>query len=389
MPTDVLKNYASRIFIEEVPGLTPEFAFRLDRKCEKSLWNYESVYTNHIARYRRLMDSCIGNTDIKLTGKKDRGKDSFCRYYAKEKRKALRMKGQSVRAEQHPENQVPCYISLKEKSSEDGRSTLSRKNTEPLGVADSAKNVPLQGSVPDEKEKDELVSDELFEKTAYYNRRLQHDSSNVKLWVEFVHFQDQVFQDARFSAKSTDSKRIQDSFQSPRGCIEKKLAILEKALEANPSSLELKLLKLEVEQDVCDSKTQAKEWDKLLFVHAADVQLWRHYLTFKQSHLASFTVGHTIKLYHRFFRTLVPILDKKVKVVNVPADLEDSMIGNVLIFLCSLFIHSSNIQIFEIRFVHWARRWGGRRGLGGTVLCSTSFHLVRKKLHCWTFRTLN
>ena len=129
------------------------------------------------------------------------------------------------------------------------------------------------------------------------------------------------------------NRRMRDSFQPPRACIEKKLAILNKALGANPSSLELKICKLEIEQDVTDSIAVAKEWDNLLFVYSADVRLWRHYISFQQSHLNSFTVGHIIKLYHRCFKTLNPILEGSVKVVKMTNKLEEEMMGNFVLLL--------------------------------------------------------
>ena len=269
--TELWKTQTTKIFLEEMPGLEPQFAFRLDRKSEKSLWDYESLYKGHIARYSCITHNCLGNVEPSLHQKDGKHRDTVHRYYTKEKRKEIRVKGTFVTGDKNVENNISQYISIKEK---DMKSKCS----------------PEQKGATEE----EFVRDEVFEKTAYYNRHLCDDPSNVKLWLEFVSFQDLLFQDFRISVKSMANRRLGDSFHAPRACIEKKLAILNKALEANPSSLELKICKLEIEHDVLDSSMLSKEWDKLLFVYSADVRLWRHYLTFQQTCLATFTVGRVI-----------------------------------------------------------------------------------------------
>ncbi|KAK7103736.1 hypothetical protein V1264_018579 [Littorina saxatilis] len=335
----------SKTFIEEIPGLEAENAFRVDRSCEKSLWNYESVYKGHIARYFRLTNNCFGNSNITLPSifKGEKHKNTVSRYYTKDKRKEMRAKGVFVAVDGKVANETAQYISIREKDAKGGSISKSREEFTPAGIMDPATSMYCQGKGAAGKESTEVGSglDETFERTAYYNRRLHEDPSNVKLWLEFVAFQDQVFQDARFSAKSVLNRRLRDSFQPPRACIEKKVAILDKALKANPSCLELQIEKLAVEQDVTDSTSLAKQWDDLLFVHSADVRLWRHYLQFQQSRLSTFSVGRMGKLYHRCFRTLSPILEGKVKVVKMADtdNLEEEMIG-VFEQYCS-FLHQS------------------------------------------------
>ncbi|KAL8607399.1 hypothetical protein ACOMHN_024424 [Nucella lapillus] len=323
------KNQTSKTFLQEIPGLTPEFAFRLDRKAEKSLWNYESVYKGYIARYRRATDKCLGNSSVQLSGKKEKIKAPSFRYYSKDNRKEIRKKGQTVPVDKRVEKKTAEYISVKEK--DDGRQRSSGLvQTNPLGVLDDATSLYVQGKAlaTSEENGEQPVVDEMLERTAFYNRRLQEDPGNVKLWMEFVSFQDQVFQDDRFSTESVAKRRMRETFQPPRSCIEKKLAITDKALKANPSSLDLKLLKLEIEQDVSDSSALAKEWDDLLFVYAGDVRLWRHYLSFQQSRLATFTVGRVVKLYHRCFRTLIPILEDRVQVLKKSETMEEDLMGS-------------------------------------------------------------
>ncbi|KAK7488650.1 hypothetical protein BaRGS_00020103 [Batillaria attramentaria] len=329
-PEEFWHHQTGKTFVEEVPGLQPEFAFRVDRKAEKSLWNYDSIYKSHIARYFRCSDSCLGNPEISLRMTNPKHKDAVERYYTKDKRKVVRARGQTIRPDKDADDRSCQYLSIKDKEVKEEYATGLSDTANPLGILDQATNLYSQGLGLPMKETDgdrTGLNEEMFEKVAFYNKSLHDNPSNVKLWLEFVSFQDVVFQDAKFSSQSYANQRLRDSFQPPRACIEKKIAILEKALEANPSSLELKIIKLEIQQDVVDSGALAKEWDKLLFVHSGDVRLWRHYLMFQQSRLSTFTVSRTIKLYHRCFKTLSPILEGKVKVVKVTDNLEEEMIG--------------------------------------------------------------
>ena len=330
--TEFWRTRTTKTFLEEIPGLEPQFAFRLDWKSEKSLWDYESLCKDHIARYSRSIHNCLGNMEVSLHQKDGKHKDRVCRYYTKDKRKEIRVKGTFVTGDKNVENNISEYISIKEKDTKSICSAVPEEESNHLGYLDHNTCTDSQdkGLAVKYETEEESFRDEMFEKTAYYNRRLHDDPTNVKLWLEFVNFQDLIFQDSRFSVKSMASRRMRDSFHPPRACIEKKLAILNKALVANPSSLELKIHKLEIEQDVMDSRTLAKEWDNLLFVYSADVRLWRHYLTFQQTCLATFTVGRLMKLYHRCFKTLRHILEGKVKVVKMTDNLEEEMMGKLL-----------------------------------------------------------
>lgn len=79
--------------------------------------------------------------------------------------------------------------------------------------------------VESDTEVDETWEDFCIKKTKWYNERTRQDKANIKLWLEYV-----AFQDTR--ARSEVNK-------AP--VIEKKIAIFEEALKANPHSEELLL----------------------------------------------------------------------------------------------------------------------------------------------------
>lgn len=326
------KNHRGKTFLEEIPGLEPESAFRVDRTKDRALWDYDSIYKDKIARYTRLTSSCLGNPTITISNKKSNtGKNEMLnRYYSKENRRITRVKGQAVRPSTTKDFKGLEYISVQEKDVSRQLVIEPNRLADSLNILDTATSLYVkgQGKSSEQSTSESIIfMDETFEKISFYNRRLSEDPKNVKLWTEFVNFQDLVFQNAKFSSQQIPSRSLRDVFQPPRICIEKKLAILDKALAANPSSLQLKIAKLELEQDIVDSETLMKEWDELLFSHSGDVHLWRHYLIFQQSRLSAFSVGRTVKLYHRCFKTLRPIMEGSVKVVKMMENLEDEMIG--------------------------------------------------------------
>ena len=80
-------------------------------------------------------------------------------------------------------------------------------------------------------------------KTRDFNRKLQEDKSNVNLWLDFVSFQDEIFQDQ--VEKAENGKNI-----SSKALTEKKVAILDRALDANSKSVRLRVELLTYDMDL-------------------------------------------------------------------------------------------------------------------------------------------
>ncbi|ESO97991.1 hypothetical protein LOTGIDRAFT_143344 [Lottia gigantea] len=136
--------------------------------------------------------------------------------------------------------------------------------------------------------------DENSERTAYYNKRLQSEPENVDLWLEFIHFQDKLFAD--------ENNRIESA--STLAVIEKKLSILEKALEMNPSGLKLKFAQLEIGKTIWEEGKIDKEWETLLNRDPNNFAVWKQYLLRKQCELSKFQVSEVISLYSKCFQAI-------------------------------------------------------------------------------------
>ena len=337
----IIKKHSDKVFIEEVRGLDPQFAFRVDRKAQGALLEYESLCKSHIAQYYRMCDACFGNRAVLLKKTSNVvAKDRVTRYFSKKGRYCVRLKGSFVKVDKNASKMASDYISIQEKvSKENNEHVLTMKNIASSDLFSDKSNTA--GCISNSVHKDpDSFADEMFEKTAYYNCRLREEPTNVNLWMEFVSFQDAVFRDARFSTLSSVAmRRLKEVYQPPRACIDKKLAIIDKALIANPSSLELKICRLEIGSSVMDSALLSREWDNLLFVHAGDIWLWRRYLIFQQTCLQTFSVGRIVKLYKRCFRMLISLVEKGVKVARSSENLEEGLM-KVFEQYCS-FLHLS------------------------------------------------
>lgn len=75
-----------------------------------------------------------------------------------------------------------------------------------------------------------------------------------------------------------------------------------------------------------------KAWQNLLFIHASNVDLWRHFLLRQQARLSTFSFNRMVKKYHLCFQTLVPIIEGKVKIAGSSLskeDMEKRLIGKI------------------------------------------------------------
>lgn len=109
--------------------------------------------------------------------------------------------------------------------------------------------------------------------------------------------------------------------------LEKKLAILERAIESNQSSVELKLAKLKVCAEFWEPSTLVKEWQKLIFLHPNNTALWQKYLLFCQSQFSTFTVSKIHGLYGKCLSTLSAVKDGSILSHPALPGTEDAMFG--------------------------------------------------------------
>lgn len=109
--------------------------------------------------------------------------------------------------------------------------------------------------------------------------------------------------------------------------LEKKLAVLERAIESNPSSVDLKLAKLQLCAEFWEPSALAKEWQKLLFLHPNNTSLWQRYLSFCQGQFGTFSVSKLHGLYGKCLSTLSAVKDGSMLSHPALPGTEDAMFG--------------------------------------------------------------
>ena len=105
------------------------------------------------------------------------------------------------------------------------------------------------------------------------------------------------------------------------------MSIVERALDGNPGSVELKLERLRLCGELWEPSALLKEWKKLVFVHPNSASLWRSYLLFVQSHFSTFSVSKVIAVYGKCLSVLSAVQDGTMVSHPPLAGTEEDMLG--------------------------------------------------------------
>ncbi|RVE56981.1 hypothetical protein OJAV_G00211710 [Oryzias javanicus] len=304
--------------------------FCVDSKPDSANWTYKSLYRGDVARYRRKGTSSLGldcrkqeisweDSKKKSKQKGDRGAD---RYFSTASRHLLKTEPSVSVTPATPNsskgNNSTSFLPLVDPGSDDrGQETSGKVQTtavNPLGIYDSSTALWLQGKGKPEEQEQVTQKEEGAAhpagKTEEFNRRLREHPSDTQLWIQFIHYQDElsasVFGGNEELPGSESSERRKSSY---RAVMEKKLSIVERAVATNPTCIALQLERLRICQELWEPSVLAKEWKKLVFLHPNSAPLWRQYLLFIQSYFSSFTVSKVNSAYGKCLSTLSAVLD--------------------------------------------------------------------------------
>ncbi|KAG7466228.1 hypothetical protein MATL_G00162580 [Megalops atlanticus] len=336
-PSDLLKQASDRYRQEEIDSAPGSFVwlddlqsptdrpFCIDRKADPANWEYKSLYRGDIARYKRKGSSALG-LDPKTQGvswaepgpEKKRADRRPERYFSRSVRQLLSSTGRPAQPgapEPGRSPAAPPFIPVPPCAAEQGEDGVPQgsSSVNPLGVYDPSTSLWLQGRGLPEQETppgtagDGGVTSQLAARVEDYNRRLRENPADTPTWLEFVRFQDELmstpgpFTGAEGEA---DGRR-----RSLRTTLEKKVSILDRALESNPASVELKLARLQLCRELWEPAALLKEWKKLVFLHPNDAGLWSRYLLFTQSQFSTFAVPKVNAVYGKCLTALGSVRD--------------------------------------------------------------------------------
>ncbi|XP_033844155.2 nuclear exosome regulator NRDE2 [Periophthalmus magnuspinnatus] len=329
-------TFASKfLWLDDLTSAQKE-AFCVDQKPDPANWTYKSLYRGDVARYRRKGGSILGINphrqvvvwDDFESNKKQKAKDKKkhgCgdeRYYSTANRQLL-ISEAPVLILPMPGNCISMgapFLALcddKGNTTHNLRSDRSQSTSlNPLGVYDPSTALWVQGKgKPDEADQKQdtqaAESSSFFtKKTEDFNKRLREQPEDTELWIEFIHYQDELATTVFGGEQETQSS---DHTECPklsyRAVLEKKLSIADRAVASNPSCISLQLERLKICQELWESSVLAKEWKKLVFLHPNSAPLWKEYLLFMQSYFSNFSVSKVNSAYGKCLSTLCAVRD--------------------------------------------------------------------------------
>nr|XP_010917280.1 protein NRDE2 homolog isoform X1 [Elaeis guineensis] len=133
-------------------------------------------------------------------------------------------------------------------------------------------------------EVEESWEDELIQRTRELNKMSREFPHDEKVWLAFAEFQDKIA-----STQPQKAARLQT--------LEKKIGILEKAVELNPDNEELLLCLLKSYQGRDSTDALIGKWEKILMQHSDSCKLWKEFLLLCQGEFSRFKVSEVRKIF--------------------------------------------------------------------------------------------
>ena len=321
---EITAKMSSKIFIEEV-GVNWKGAFREDRKGDRTNLGGSGLYSRDVAKYKKRIRVPLGE-DIKTHIQKEINKNPrfHDKQYVRQVKKAKdvqRLNKENIRREKR-EIDFDCrqsYLSVRTLTEEMDKNKEKEKDLNPLGIYSSETVDYLSGVGGLSKEEDTVFeNDDIELRRIDFNTKLREQPHNIQLWLEFIDFQDDALKEKVFESndekESKRSRKKNGEILRAKALVERKLAICKSAIEKNTRSIELAVKRLELSRDLFDSKTLDQQWKELIFVYPENLELWKRYLLFVQTHYIRFSVTDTIKAYKG--KSNVKLLGKQYINVN-------------------------------------------------------------------------
>lgn len=307
------------IWIEEAQ-LTPEKAFRLNKKPDLANRMYDTLYRLDIALYKmRSNMTCLGlgkQQVIELSEKKSKKKKKIgtmsLRYWNME----------NVEADKSLEG-ISTSLPGTLNKPDDGSGYV------PLELPSQHRKA-LEGHLTASEEQSNTETDshdfELLQKTAELNKTLRENPHDIQTWLTLANFQEDIVQKEDSVKSSFTATGRERRNASTRTTIEKKIAVFEKALQQNPSSVELMVKHLDLCGEIMDAEELLQKWKKVSFAHPNNILLWRHYLRFVQSRFSLFSFSKVFAVYGKCLSTLSSIKEGTFTSHQAVGDLESEML---------------------------------------------------------------
>ncbi|KAK8952254.1 hypothetical protein KSP39_PZI004633 [Platanthera zijinensis] len=189
-----------------------------------------------------------------------------------------------------------------------------------------------------ELELEESWEDELVRRTRELNKMSRDFPHDENVWLAFAEFQDKIA-----GTQPQKAARLQT--------LEKKISILERAVELNPDSEELLLCVLKAYQERDTTEALMERWEKLLGTHFDSVKLWKEFLLLRQGMFSQFKVADIRRIYGHAIQALSSACNKLCRQGYQFSDLKstDSSLVQLELGLVDIYV---NLCRFEWQTGH-------------------------------------
>uniref|UniRef100_A0A804KRA5 Protein NRDE2 homolog n=1 Tax=Musa acuminata subsp. malaccensis TaxID=214687 RepID=A0A804KRA5_MUSAM len=184
----------------------------------------------------------------------------------------------------------------------------------------SSENVPSKN-----EELEESWDDEVIQRTRDFNKMSRDCPHDEKVWLDFAEFQDKIA-----STQPQKAARMQ--------MLEKKISILEKAVELNPNSEELLLCLLKSYQGRDSIDTYIEKWERILIQHSESCKLWKEFLLVCQGDFSRFKVSKIRRTYAHAIQALSSACDKHRRQEFASLQSGDSSLVQLELGLVDIFV---------------------------------------------------
>ena len=196
----------------------------------------------------------------------------------------------------------------------------------PLELPSAGKDEPSESpAIESEKPTPELLS-----KTRELNQRVRENPSDVQAWLALADLQSQQVETSNLTTLNSTAVEKQKKFT--KLSMEKKVAVLEQAVEKNPSCIDLIVAYMDVCTETMSSDQILEKWKRTLFTQPQKTLLWKHYLMFCQSTFSAFSFSETLAVYTKCFITLSAIQSGSFKSHSPEVEMESGMVEIFLQF---------------------------------------------------------
>ena len=301
----------SKIFVKSLEDLAHGDGYQIDSAADSENLHYDSLYSGDISLYRRRF-GVVGLTHDQWVELND----------GRSKAKHKTKKEKSLRYFQSKSQAAICEIELtRPRVKAEEASQLDYLGLEVNRPADSAESLTVA-----------TLSSQL---TGDYNKRLLNEPHNVELWLEFIALQDELG-----GWTQTEEERVG---KMRRAVMDRKVAIFERALDSNPSSVELLTGYMELVREFWETEKIVRKWKDIVFHQPNKAQLWISYINFCQTSFTTFSTSSQLALYHKCISTLVSILSGSLQSHQPEPDAQDQLL-NIIHLYCQFLLQAGHTE---------------------------------------------